>query len=142
MLICKTQNHAGVPCAGYKLGLPLPYRGQPPAVFPSEAELSKVPAGICRAILKRNRMLRGSLSIKQPMPHAGLGLPAYTQVTSPIRRYGDLIAHWQLKVIPHPIWQPPLEMAWRVMTWLPEGTTGGATVHQRSGCVENVLQQQ
>lgn len=105
------KTHGVTPCAGYKLGLPLPYRGQPTAVFPSEEELSKVPAGICRAILKRNRMLRGSLSIKQPMPHAGLGLPAYIQVTSPIRRYGDLIAHWQLKVIPP---SPVANLLWTI----------------------------
>ena len=80
------------------MGLPLPYRGQPQAVLPSEAELEAVPPGICRTILRRNRMLRGSLSMQQPQPHAGLGLSAYMQVTSPIRRYGDLLAHWQLKV--------------------------------------------
>lgn len=33
-----------------------------------------------------------------PGAHAGLGLAAYVQVTSPIRRYADLMAHWQLKV--------------------------------------------
>jgi exoribonuclease-2 len=32
-----------------------------------------------------------------PTPHAGLGLDAYVQVTSPIRRYSDLITHYQLK---------------------------------------------
>eukprot|EP00277_Geminigera_cryophila_P019362 CAMPEP_0179437960 /NCGR_PEP_ID=MMETSP0799-20121207/21756_1 /TAXON_ID=46947 /ORGANISM="Geminigera cryophila, Strain CCMP2564" /LENGTH=158 /DNA_ID=CAMNT_0021219225 /DNA_START=76 /DNA_END=552 /DNA_ORIENTATION=- len=30
-------------------------------------------------------------------PHGGLGLKAYSQVTSPIRRYADLILHRQLK---------------------------------------------
>ncbi|MBQ2081320.1 MAG: RNB domain-containing ribonuclease, partial [Treponema sp.] len=29
--------------------------------------------------------------------HWGLGLGMYTQVTSPLRRYGDLIAHMQLR---------------------------------------------
>ena len=32
-----------------------------------------------------------------PARHASLGLEAYTQVTSPIRRYTDLLAHFQLK---------------------------------------------
>jgi exoribonuclease-2 len=32
-----------------------------------------------------------------PMRHAGLGLETYTQVTSPIRRYTDLLAHFQIK---------------------------------------------
>lgn len=32
-----------------------------------------------------------------PMQHAGLGLGMYTQVTSPLRRYSDLVAHQQLR---------------------------------------------
>ncbi len=32
-----------------------------------------------------------------PAPHSGLGLPAYTQATSPMRRYLDLVAHQQLR---------------------------------------------
>jgi exoribonuclease-2 len=32
-----------------------------------------------------------------PARHAGLGLDTYTQVTSPIRRYTDLLAHFQIK---------------------------------------------
>jgi len=34
----------------------------------------------------------------QPGVHAGLGLPAYTRVTSPLRRYLDLVAHQQLRL--------------------------------------------
>ncbi len=32
-----------------------------------------------------------------PAAHSGLGLPAYTQATSPMRRYLDLVAHQQLR---------------------------------------------
>lgn len=32
-----------------------------------------------------------------PGEHAGLGLPEYTQVTSPLRRYTDLVAHQQIR---------------------------------------------
>ncbi|MDR0932512.1 MAG: RNB domain-containing ribonuclease [Victivallales bacterium] len=32
-----------------------------------------------------------------PSPHAGLGLECYVRVTSPLRRYGDLLAHQQLR---------------------------------------------
>jgi exoribonuclease-2 len=32
-----------------------------------------------------------------PARHAGLGLEVYTQVTSPIRRYVDLLGHFQIK---------------------------------------------
>ncbi|KAK2076306.1 hypothetical protein QBZ16_000830 [Prototheca wickerhamii] len=42
-------------------------------------------------------MMRSVTGVAAPVPHAGLGLPGYVQVTSPIRRYGDLLAHWQLK---------------------------------------------
>jgi exoribonuclease-2 len=42
-------------------------------------------------------MMRGLLDCASPAPHAGLGLAAYTQFTSPIRRWGDLVVHWQVK---------------------------------------------
>ena len=32
-----------------------------------------------------------------PMPHFGLGLTHYAQVTSPLRRYSDLVAHQQIR---------------------------------------------
>jgi exoribonuclease II len=41
-------------------------------------------------------MPRSEVSIT-PSRHASLGLDTYTQVTSPIRRYADLLAHFQLK---------------------------------------------
>jgi exoribonuclease-2 len=34
----------------------------------------------------------------QPAPHAGVGLPAYSRATSPLRRYLDLVAHQQLRL--------------------------------------------
>ncbi len=33
----------------------------------------------------------------QPDAHAGLGVPQYVQITSPIRRYQDLVLHSQLR---------------------------------------------
>jgi exoribonuclease-2 len=41
-------------------------------------------------------MPRSEMSIT-PLRHAGLGLETYTQVTSPIRRYTDLLNHFQIK---------------------------------------------
>ena len=41
-------------------------------------------------------MHRRSVGIT-PAPHAALGLTMYSQVTSPLRRYSDLIAHQQLR---------------------------------------------
>lgn len=92
---------------GKEAGIALPYRGQAQAVLPSVAELEGVPSGPCRAALLRSRMVRGICTTHEPLPHAGLGLPAYCQVTSPIRRYSDLLAHWQLKVRSPPLCARP-----------------------------------
>jgi exoribonuclease-2 len=43
----------------------------------------------------RKGLSRG-LTTAVPSSHFSLGLPAYVQITSPIRRYGDLIAQRQL----------------------------------------------
>ena len=85
--------------AGMQAGLPLPYRSQAKAVMPSEEEMAAVPEGPCRSVLLRSRMLRSLCMTQEALPHCGLGLPGYVQVTSPIRRYTDLLAHWQLKVL-------------------------------------------
>jgi exoribonuclease-2 len=76
--------------------IPLPFRGQPQPELPSEEELLQLPAGPVRFCAMRGRMPRSEMSIT-PARHAGLGLETYTQVTSPIRRYTDLLAHFQLK---------------------------------------------
>lgn len=76
--------------------LPLPYRGQPQPELPSEEELLQLPAGPVRYCAMRRCMPRSEMSVT-PIRHAGLGLETYTQVTSPIRRYTDLLAHLQIK---------------------------------------------
>jgi exoribonuclease-2 len=43
------------------------------------------------------RMLRPRQMSSIPAPHAGLGMQLYAQVTSPLRRYLDLVAHQQLR---------------------------------------------
>jgi exoribonuclease-2 len=43
------------------------------------------------------RFLKRSRQRSSPLPHHGLGLSAYTQVTSPLRRYLDLVGHQQLR---------------------------------------------
>ena len=42
------------------------------------------------------RLFKPSHAVLDPAPHAGLGLAAYSRVTSPLRRYLDLVAHQQL----------------------------------------------
>jgi exoribonuclease-2 len=54
----------------------------------------------------RKIMRPRSLSLK-PSLHQGLGLGAYTQVTSPLRRYTDLLAHQQIRAVLRG--EPPLD---------------------------------
>lgn len=75
--------------------LSLPYRGQAQTDYGSR-ELSNVPDGPCRAFATRRLLGAVDMSSTRKMAHASLGLPGYVQFTSPIRRYGDLIAHYQV----------------------------------------------
>ena len=81
---------------GQAHNIALPFRGQPQPELPSEEELLQLPAGAVRACAKRRCMPKSEMSIT-PVRHAGLGLKIYTQATSPIRRYTDLLTHFQLK---------------------------------------------
>jgi exoribonuclease-2 len=71
-------------------GLAFPYLCQ-------EAELpEKVLGGFAGSMQLRKSMRTRVLSTK-PGRHEGLGLDTYTQVTSPLRRYTDLLAHIQIR---------------------------------------------
>ena len=71
-------------------GLVLPFATQPPPAGEASGE------GLAGAYALR-RLLRPSRVQLDPEPHSGLGLPAYAQATSPLRRYPDLVAHQQLR---------------------------------------------
>jgi len=45
----------------------------------------------------RRRLMRGGMWGPEPSAHRGLGLPFYAQVTSPLRRYQDMLGHMQLR---------------------------------------------
>jgi len=77
------------------LGLAMPFRGQPASELPPESELEALPEGPVRHAALRRCLSRGSTSASVS-PHFSLGLPAYVQATSPIRRYADLVAQRQL----------------------------------------------
>ena len=77
-------------------GLPVPFRSQPQPDLPPDEELLLLPPGPVRACALRRCMPRSEIGTL-PNRHASLGLNTYTQVTSPIRRYTDLLTHFQLK---------------------------------------------
>ncbi|ATS18041.1 ribonuclease R [Synechococcus sp. PCC 6717] len=97
-LVAEMMILAGEVAADYGLreGIPLPFRCQSPPELPPDDELRQLPAGVVRDCAIRRCMPRSEMST-QPNPHASLGLDAYCQVTSPIRRYTDLLAHRQIK---------------------------------------------
>ena len=76
--------------------IPIPFRSQPQPELPPEEELLQLPAGPVRSCAIRGCMPRSEMGTT-PARHSGLGLEVYTQVTSPIRRYVDLLSHFQIK---------------------------------------------
>ncbi|KAK2781684.1 hypothetical protein FQN53_000475 [Emmonsiellopsis sp. PD_33] len=40
-----------------------------------------------------------SFATSKPTPHTGLGMDQYVKATSPLRRYSDLLAHWQIEAV-------------------------------------------
>jgi exoribonuclease II len=81
---------------GQDNSIPLPYRGQPQPELPPEEELILIPVGPARSCAVRRCMPRSEMATT-PSRHASLGLNTYSQVTSPIRRYTDLLTHFQIK---------------------------------------------
>lgn len=81
---------------GARENIPLPYRGQNEPRLMSDDEWDVVPEGICQDIAMRMCMSSSSSGVT-PRPHSGLGLEAYVQFTSPIRRFSDFLAHQQVK---------------------------------------------
>lgn len=74
----------------FKNRIPFPYVCQEKPEIPRD-----IPEGLAGQYRLRRCMKSRSVSIN-PAPHSGLGLSMYSQVTSPLRRYSDLIAHQQL----------------------------------------------
>lgn len=77
--------------------IPVIYRTQesPDSELLDEETLA-VPEGLAREFAILRKMKRGDIST-HPAPHFGLGLSKYTQATSPIRRYSDLVCQRQIK---------------------------------------------
>ncbi len=86
---------AAVAAHGKRTALALPYRSQASSTLPSPAELAALPPGPVRHAALKRCLSRGTLGTT-PAPHFSLGLEAYVQATSPIRRYSDLLVQRQL----------------------------------------------
>ncbi len=75
----------------FKHSIPFQYISQEQPSLPA-----KLPDGLAGEFAKRKGMKPRKVSVA-PSDHAGLGLGMYSQVTSPLRRYGDLASHQQLR---------------------------------------------
>ena len=75
----------------FKNKIPFMYVSQDSPDFPLY-----LPDGWAGQFARVKCMRKRSVGIT-PAPHAGLGVSFYSQVTSPLRRYGDLISHEQLR---------------------------------------------
>jgi hypothetical protein len=89
-------------------GIPIPYRVQPRAAE-NEHLIRKFTEEVFYPLLKNDQRpsesqwqtllsLSGGYDISTTVaPNFVMGLDMYTKVTSPLRRYGDLLVHWQIE---------------------------------------------
>ena len=75
----------------FKNNLPFPFISQDAPEIPKD-----IPEGLAGQFRLRKCMRKRNVNIT-PASHAGLGVGMYSQVTSPLRRYGDLLGHEQLR---------------------------------------------
>ncbi|KAI1263036.1 hypothetical protein F5Y18DRAFT_395862 [Xylariaceae sp. FL1019] len=88
--------------------IPIPYRTQPHGLrnaaliqqYAHDVLNPLLESGVAPddAVWKHMRSLIGSDEVSTtPAPHFTLGVDMYTKATSPLRRFGDLIVHWQVE---------------------------------------------
>ncbi|KAI0430257.1 hypothetical protein F5Y09DRAFT_308287 [Xylaria sp. FL1042] len=92
----------------YKRGIPIPYRTQPHALR-NAALVQQYARDVLNPLLNSGvipdeqawQHMRSLLGVDEvsttPGPHFTLGSDMYTKATSPLRRFGDLIVHWQIE---------------------------------------------
>ncbi|CAI2169611.1 3030_t:CDS:2 [Funneliformis geosporum] len=83
--------------------IPIMFRSQPKS---DSAELDEILSNIDKEvglipnthIFKVRSLMQPVKTVVEPKPHFSMGITeGYSKVTSPLRRYGDLLAHWQMK---------------------------------------------
>jgi exoribonuclease-2 len=95
-LVRDTMLMAGVAVGEFSIenDIPVPFSTQPEhELSVDDLENLKTPSSMFAA---RKKLRRGKHSI-QAGKHGGMGLDNYVQVTSPLRRYLDLVVHYQLR---------------------------------------------
>ncbi|KAI1828650.1 hypothetical protein F4861DRAFT_12397 [Xylaria intraflava] len=92
----------------HKRGVPIPYRTQPHASR-NEPLVRQYMRDVLNPLLNSGapidetlwRRMRSMIGLDEvsttPKPHFTLGVDMYTKATSPLRRYSDLIVHWQIE---------------------------------------------
>ena len=92
-MVCEMMLLAGEGAAHFALNnrIPFPYVSQ---------DAPEKPKDTLPGLAGQFKLLRGmrkrSVGVT-PAMHSGLGIAIYSQVTSPLRRYGDLVSHQQLR---------------------------------------------
>ena len=96
-LVAELMILAGEGAAKYAAdhGLPFPFVLQETVETPEDPGAGW---GLAGALALRRRQLPARSSATKVGRHAGLGVEAYSRVTSPLRRYLDLVAHQQLRL--------------------------------------------
>ena len=92
-MVCEMMLLAGEGAAyfAFNNGIPFPYVSQEAPEVPKE-----VMPGLAGQFKLLRCMHKRSVGVT-PAMHSGLGIAVYSQVTSPLRRYSDLIAHQLLR---------------------------------------------
>ncbi|XP_057460955.1 ribonuclease II, chloroplastic/mitochondrial isoform X3 [Actinidia eriantha] len=80
---------------GSSNNIPLPFRGQPQSNIDVSA-FAHLPEGPVKTSSIVKIMRAAEMDFRKPIRHGTLGIPGYVQFTSPIRRYLDLLAHYQV----------------------------------------------
>lgn len=83
----------------YERNIPFPFAAQDSPVSEKLAGCGLGPSQSLAENYGRRRVMRAALVSSTCSAHAGLGLSFYSQVTSPLRRYQDLLAHYQIHAI-------------------------------------------
>jgi len=80
----------------YAIGLPFSYVSQEPPISSDLAGRGVGPSESLAENYARRKVMRAAFVSSACAAHAGLGLSFYSQVTSPLRRYQDMLAHYQI----------------------------------------------